>query len=240
MEIPSRRETETRSPTCCATPRLGGPTGQIFLLISLPLTLIVFLGLAGVWTLSVFVFTTGGVSYHIGAQGYATTGQDRLNGPSFNYQSPASWPSPVDKVPVLLLLHFILAVGLIAYMILLFVTFVATEYTRTDAITKPTWWIRTIVIVLGLLVLALAATDAAVWSVAQGKKQDLHPDVLGYFVIIACILLALAWLFAFWASTRDWSAETYNSRNKHGRQVVVRQSRPEKSTLWERLFGTES
>ena len=79
QEIPSRRETETRSPTCCATPRLGGPTGQIFLLISLPLTLIVFLGLAGVWTLSVFVFTTGGVSYHIGAQGYATTGQDRLS-----------------------------------------------------------------------------------------------------------------------------------------------------------------
>ena len=69
-------------------------------------------------------------------------------------------------------------------MTLLFITFVATKYSRNDAITKPRWWIRMIVVLLGLLVLALAATDAAVWSVAGGRKQDLHPDVLGYLWVL--------------------------------------------------------
>lgn len=92
QKVPSGRETEIRSPTCCPAPRLGGTTGQALLLIALPLMILVFLGLAGVWTLSVFIFTTGGVSYHIGAQGFATTGQDRLSvcSPPFGDSEPLS------------------------------------------------------------------------------------------------------------------------------------------------------
>ena len=102
-------------------------------------------------------------------------------GPSFNYKTPASWSSPVDKVPVLLLLHFLLAIALVGHFVMLLVTFLRSASDRVGAITKPKWWSQLTTLIIAILVLALAAADAAVWGAAAGHRGlDFHPAALGY------------------------------------------------------------
>jgi hypothetical protein len=189
------RPKSTRSSKTWSTPRLGGPNVHTFFLIFVPATIAVLLLTTGASTLAVFIFAVGGVRYHIGAQGYATSGNDRLsvrpvplpafadeirNGPSFNYPVPSSWPSPVDKVPLILLLHLILGVFLVIFLLLMFVVFVATKYSRIEAITKPKVWNLLLRALMALLVFVLVIVDIVFWAQAQAKKLDLHPDVLGY------------------------------------------------------------
>ena len=65
----------------CSTcyPSCGGrDTTLAFFLAFLPLVIFAILISAGSWTFSVFVLTVGNVTYKIGAQGYSTTGGDKM------------------------------------------------------------------------------------------------------------------------------------------------------------------
>ena len=61
-----------------STPTCGGPTTHALLLLLLPTIILTLLICAGTWTLPVFTLHASSTTYLIGAQGYATSGQDRL------------------------------------------------------------------------------------------------------------------------------------------------------------------
>ena len=62
---------------------------------------------------------------------------------------------------------------------MLFVTFILEGGQKREAIVRPEWWSRTPAIILAILVVAIAARDAAFWG-AGVQQGDFRPDILGY------------------------------------------------------------
>ncbi|WVR08732.1 hypothetical protein IAU60_005790 [Kwoniella sp. DSM 27419] len=196
----------------------GTPFIQAALLLLVPFLIALLCFLAGFWQLPVWRYVAGtytGAVYHIGAQGYSTDGITGSRSGGFLYDAP--WPAPMKSLPLLLLFHLILAILILTSLLL---TILSCLYTarnrhtyelRWDAwartIRKPRWYERCITIILTLASGSLLCIDNAVWGVAREQNgQNLSPEILGYFVNIAGLLLWSLWVILQCAATHDRKA----------------------------------
>ncbi|GFZ51360.1 hypothetical protein JCM24511_09121 [Saitozyma sp. JCM 24511] len=215
-------------------------------LVSLPVELFLLYIFAGAWIYPVFVLTTSGQQYGVGAQGY-TTGTTEPTTYQFNYPAPASWPSGLH-LPTLLLVHFILAIFLLVHILVLLATVIFGRPARKES--RARLMFRPLPLISGLLVavfsLAVSSVDAAVWAKGQqngsgdartGAGYELRPAVLGYFVIIGGLLIGVSWMVNLL-----WVAGERCRRPRKDHEVEIRGERYVRKTdagWWDRLMGND-
>jgi hypothetical protein len=98
----------------------------------------------------------------------------------FLYPPDSAWQFPATRIPLILLLDFI--VGLLLAIWLFYVGIVAIFYEKhfENAVLVPGCLQGMFRVFLAILVFMVGVGDAVIWGLAGQRGLDLRPDVLGY------------------------------------------------------------